>query len=104
MERACRDERVAFNSHVRTQTVQADWIKLLLAGIDRIGSGHILNFSMTWEQFKKHVRNLIHGRHNSAEHDWQTDPNQRIAVEQPLRNSGTTANSAERKLKRRKKH
>jgi hypothetical protein len=39
-----------------------------------------------------------------AEHDWQTDPNQRIAVEQPTRNSRTTANSAERKLKRRKKH
>ena len=89
---------------MRIQTAQADWIQVSLAGIDRIASGHILTFSMTWEQFKKHVRNLIHGRHNPAEHDWQTDPNPRIAVEQPTRNSGTTANSAERKLKRRKKH
>jgi hypothetical protein len=55
---------------------------------------------MTWEQFKRHVRNLGHGRHNVQEHDWDGDSSVRVLDETP---PGTSPAKAGHKVKRRKR-
>jgi hypothetical protein len=58
---------------------------------------------MTWEQFRKHVRNLVHGHHNPAEHDWPADANTQISDESGARKPGTSPAGDERRAKRKKK-
>jgi HD-like signal output (HDOD) protein len=57
---------------------------------------------MTWEQFRKHVRNLARGYHNLAEHDWSDDTNTHASDEPAARKPGTSPNTIERKAKRKK--
>ena len=57
---------------------------------------------MRWEQFKRHIRDLVHGRHNPAEHDWSTDTNIPNSDERTTHSRRATANRAKRKAKREK--
>lgn len=51
---------------------------------------------MTWEQFRKHVRNLVHGRHNVQEHEWDDTSSVRIGVQSNRHQ--TPARTLERRL------
>ncbi len=58
---------------------------------------------MTNEEFKKHLQDLVHGRHHADEHDWSPDSTVRKTDQRVTTKGGKSARSAVRKVKRRAK-
>ncbi len=58
---------------------------------------------MDEKDFKKHLRDLVHGHHHPQEHDWSPDTNVRKTSKSAGTNLGKPAKGVVRKVKRRAK-